>query len=155
MSQCSFTHNALQQLQLCLPPHMQRNKSSINPSSSTSSSYSPPLPTTTTTNTIFTRHRMLALAHLPRPHSINGGTQCEAIAPLRQSPRLRRVRPPHQPVSVFEKIRKISRNDKMGRLPASYQTHSLSQRAVPLTGLRARLPMSCCAPGLAVFLRHL
>jgi hypothetical protein len=44
MSQCSFTHSALQQLQLCLLPHMQRNKCSINPSSSTSSSYSPPLP---------------------------------------------------------------------------------------------------------------
>jgi hypothetical protein len=39
--------------------------------------------TTTTTNTIFTHHRMLALAHLLRPHSINGGIQCEAIASLR------------------------------------------------------------------------
>lgn len=50
MSQCSFTHNALQQLQSRLP-HLQQNKSSINPS--TSSSYSPPLPPPPT-NTIFT-----------------------------------------------------------------------------------------------------
>jgi hypothetical protein len=81
MSQCSFTHNALQQLQLCLLPHLQRNKSSINPSSSTSSSYSPPLPPPPRTLSSLSPPPNACL----RPF-VNGSIQCESIESLLQQP---------------------------------------------------------------------
>ena len=110
--------------------------------------YLPPPPRTLSSPATECLHSPTFLARIQSTEALNAKRS-------HHSARVRDSAPLISRSLYFEKIRKISRNDKMGRLPASYQTHSLSQRAVPLTGLRARLPMSCCAPGLAVFLRPL